>query len=75
MTKRDARKIATLLTAEHLTGQNAPLVGNLTVEEADKVQRQEERLARKLAARYDLDIADIPVRPAEIVRRVRDGSL
>lgn len=75
MTKRDARKIATLLAAEHLTGQNAPLVGDLTVDEADKVQEQEERLARKLAARYDLDIADIPVPPAEIVQGVRDGSL
>jgi len=75
MTKRDARKIATLFTAQSLTGQDAPLVGDLTVKEADKVQGQEERLGRKLAARYDLDIADIPVRPAEIVRRVRDGSL
>jgi hypothetical protein len=75
MTKRDARKIATLMAARHLTGQNAPLVGDLTVDEADKVQKQEERLARKLAARYDLEIADIPVPPAEIARKVREGSL
>jgi hypothetical protein len=75
MTKRDARKIATLFTAQMLTGQDAPLVGDLTVEEADKVQKQEERLGRKLAARYDLEIADIPVCPAEIVRKVRNGSL
>jgi hypothetical protein len=51
------------------------LVGNLTVDEADKVQEQEERLARKLAARYDLDLIDIPVLPHEIVQGVRDGSL
>ena len=75
MTKREARKIATLFAAQHLTGQNAPLVGDLTVEEAGKVQRQEERLSRELAARYDLEIGDIPVDPAEIVRRVQDGSL
>jgi hypothetical protein len=75
MTKRDARKIATLFTVRKLTGRDAPSVGDLTVEEANKVQKQEERLGRKLAARYDLDISDIPVRPAEIVRRVRDGSL
>jgi hypothetical protein len=75
MTKRDARKIATLISAQRLTGLDAPLVGDLTVEEADKVQKQEERLGRKLAARYDLDIDDIPVHPSEIVQGVRDGSL
>jgi hypothetical protein len=75
MNKQDARKIATLLAAQHLTGQNAPLVGDLTVDEADKVQEQEDRLARKLAARYGLDIADVPVPASEIVEGVRDGSL
>jgi hypothetical protein len=74
MTKRDARKIATLFATRMLTHNDAPSKG-LTVGEADKVQKQEERLARKLAARYDLDVADIPVRPSEIVQGVQDGSL
>jgi hypothetical protein len=74
MTKRDARKIATLFAARMLTHNDAPSNG-LTVDEADKVQKQEERLARKLAARYDLHLADIPLLPSEIVRGVRDGSL
>lgn len=75
MTKRDARKIATFITVQRLVNNNAPLVGDLTWDEADKVQEQEERLARMLAARYDLNVADIPIRPSDIVQGVRDGSL
>jgi hypothetical protein len=75
MTKREARKIATLFAARGLVQNDAPMVGGLTWDEAEKVQKQEERLARKLAARYDLDVADIPVLPSEIVQGVCDGSL
>ena len=75
MTKREARKTATLFVARALVQNDTPLVGDLTWDEADNVQEQEERLARKLAARYDLAPADIPVLPSEIVQGVRDGSL
>ena len=74
MTKRDARKIAILFAARMLVQNDAPSAG-LTVDEADKVQEQEECLGRKLAARYDLDMTDIPIPPSEIVQAVRDGSL
>jgi len=57
-----------------LTHNDAPSSG-LTVDEATKVQEQEERLGRKLAARYDLDMSEIPFLPSEIVQGVRDGSL
>ena len=76
MTKREARKIATLVTAA-LISENE-FLGTLDErgwDAAHKVSTQAERLAFKLASRYDVSFADLPSTENEIVEHVMDGTL
>jgi len=73
MTKREARKIATLNTAARLS-----MMENFyhpDIDDDDKVREQEHRLARKLAARYDVTVGGLPFDEQTIAERVLGGSL
>lgn len=76
MTKREARKIATLCSAVWLRSlEEFNVASEAGYEASRKVERQRKRLARKLAARYDLDVYKLPGTEEEITRQVLNGEL
>jgi hypothetical protein len=76
MTKRDARKIATLRTARVLEEDDTLRTQEeIPLEDADKITKQQKEIADELAGRYGLDVGDIPHSTIRIVNGVLDGSL
>jgi hypothetical protein len=76
MTKREARKIATLRTAKVLQ-QDDTLWSDeaIPIEDGKKIADQQQGIAEALAGRYDLELSDIPNATIRIVNSVLDGSL
>lgn len=76
MTKREARKIATLRTAKVLQ-QDDTLGANesIPVEDGKKITDQQREIAVALAGRYGLELSDIPNSTIGIINSVLDGSL
>lgn len=82
MTKRDARKIATVRNASMMLNDEGPAyfttLGERTEykeEEIDKVVEQQEWLAHSLLSRYDLEPRDLPTGDKSIREAVLEGSL
>jgi len=76
MTKRKARKIATLRAAVILSEDDTlHHIENLPMKHGDKIVVQQQEIAEELAKRYDLELHDIPTITKEIVNGVLDGSL
>jgi len=76
MTKREARKIATLRTAKVLQ-QDDTLWSDeaIPIEDSHKIADQQKGIAEALAGRYDLELSDIPNSTIRIANSVVDGSL
>jgi len=76
MTKREARKIATLRTAVVLDQDDTiAQEAGLTLKEADKIQKEQREIAQALAGRYNLSLSDLPFSTMGIVNSVLDGTL
>lgn len=82
MTKRDARKIATIRAASMMLNDEGPpyftTLGARTdydEEEIDRVVEQQEWLGYSLLSRYDLEPSDLPTGDTSIREAVLNGSL
>lgn len=83
MTKRHARKIATLTAAKMLEQSDAGTFetprfqqeSNTTEDDKERILSQMKWLAGSLATRYDVSVGEIPADGEMIEQRVLDGSL
>lgn len=76
MTKREARKIATLRTAVILQQDDTLLQDEtLSIDDAGKIVDEQKDIAATLAKRYDLKVEEIPPSTDQIVKGVLNGSL
>jgi len=82
MTKREARKIATIRAARMMLSGEGPAyyttLGARTgynESEIDKVVEQQEWLGRSLLSRYGLEPTDLPIGDESIREAVLSGSL